>query len=213
MTFGRIAFSLWQWLIGESSHHRSISEFAPKSYLQETSEGGHVISSAKLNAAAEFNRKARALSVAFDAIHPVARQPDLHGRDEQLEMLFETVLQNGSHAVIHGQRGSGKTSLARMFGYHADRKNAVVIYSAAESSANFAELFGTLVEQLPTSCVRHFDWEEWRRLNSLLKENFRPRPLVELLSQVSPANQVIYILDEFDRIIDSKVLELSLIHI
>lgn len=212
MVLGRILSSVWRWLIGESGHERSVLEFAPEANPHEESganESGANDSGAatKSRASPEFHREARALSLAFDAVHPVARRADLHGRDEQLEMLFNTVLQNGSHAVVHGKRGSGKTSLARVFGYHADCQGAIVIYSAAENAAGFAELFATLIEQLPQSCVRHSAREEWAQLKSSLDRNFRPRALVELLSEVSTASQIIYILDEFDRVTNLNVLE------
>jgi len=48
---------------------------------------------------------------AFDSAHPVRQRKDLHGRDDKLELLFEAVLFNRQHAIIHGARGSCTTRL------------------------------------------------------------------------------------------------------
>ncbi|MEB3026017.1 ATP-binding protein, partial [Parvimonas sp. M13] len=73
--------------------------------------------------------RTRALAVRlFGANQPVDNPRDLFGREAELRTLREAVLESGMHADIHGPRGSGKTSLVRVFGDMADARGATIIY-------------------------------------------------------------------------------------
>ena len=142
---------------------------------------------------------------AFDSAHPVRQRKDLHGRDDKLEALFEAVLLNRQHAIIHGARGSGKTSLAQVFGDYADQQSAVVIYAACEASATFAELLRPYFAFLPDSCVPFSEKANFEQNRQALSGAFGPREVVDFLSRLSPERQIILIFDEFDRVEDSQV--------
>jgi hypothetical protein len=142
---------------------------------------------------------------AFDSAHPVRQRKDLHGRDDKLEALFEAVLFNRQHAIIHGARGSGKTSLAQVFGDYADQRSAVVIYAACEASASFVDLLRPYFTFLPDSCVPFSEKANFERNREALSGAFGPREVVDFLSRLSAERQVIMIFDEFDRVQNSDV--------
>lgn len=142
---------------------------------------------------------------AFDAAHPVRQRKNLYGRDDKLEALFEAVLFSRQHAIIHGARGSGKTSLAQVFGDYADQQSAVVLYTACEASANFADLLRPYLAFIPDTCVPLSEKAAFARDRRELPEHFGPREAVDFFSRLSPDTQIILILDEFDRVTDAEV--------
>ena len=137
---------------------------------------------------------------AFDSAHPVRQRQDLHGRDDKLDTLFEAVLFSRQHAIIHGARGSGKTSLAQVFGDYADQQGAVVIYTACESTTSFAELIRSYLMFIPESAVPFAEKALFARERAALPADFGPREVVDLLSRLAPDSQTILILDEYDRV-------------
>src|SRR5215216_5318327 len=46
---------------------------------------------------------------------PIDEDALFAGRTAQIDLLVEAVLQRGQHAIIYGERGVGKTSIARTF--------------------------------------------------------------------------------------------------
>ncbi|WP_165799589.1 ATP-binding protein [Sphingomonas oleivorans] len=148
-------------------------------------------------------RRSAVLS-AFNATRPVDRRKDLHGRDDKLELLFDAVLDRDHHAVIHGARGSGKTSLVRVFSDYADQCGAVMVYMACEERSSFAELLRPYLKFIPPSCVPMGEEQAFQDEVAALEEDFGPRALVQLLSRLHDC-QLILILDEFDRVTNRAV--------
>lgn len=138
-------------------------------------------------------QRRKAVINAFDAAHPVERRSDLLDRDDKLEILFDAVIDRQQHAVIHGPRGSGKTSLVRVFGDYADQQGAIVIYLLCEPTSDFATLLAPYMDFVP-------DYALTTRSN--LRESLSsPRALTSFLAE-SMTSQVVFIFDEFDRITD-----------
>jgi hypothetical protein len=153
--------------------------------------------------AATAQRRA-AIMTAFDAAHPVERRGDLLGRNDKLDLLFDAVLEQGHHAIVHGARGSGKTSLVRVFGDYADQQEAVVIYLACEPTGDFDALIMPYLDYIPASALQPGGRS---RLEAGLAGPDRrsgARALSSLLAD-TVARQVILILDEFDRVVDPEL--------
>lgn len=141
---------------------------------------------------------------AFDAAHPVERRRELWGRDEQLELLFDGVLYQRKHAIVHGTRGSGKTSLVRVFADYADRQGAVLIYLACDAHTHFAGLMRPFIRFVPSTNIPNGRERAFRMQVDALGDDFGPRALVSLLVELAP-KPIIFILDEFDRVTDRGV--------
>jgi hypothetical protein len=143
-----------------------------------------------------------ALIAAFDGGHPVKRRAQLLDRDDKLDMLFDSVLDQGLHAIIHGPRGSGKTSLVRIFGDYADEQGAVVIYQSCEPTGAFAPLLASHLRHIPASVLRPGGGTA---VTTFLARHpdFGPRALADLLAEWVSA-PIILILDEFDRVEDAQ---------
>ena len=136
------------------------------------------------------------IHAAFDAGMPVENRAGLAGRARELDRLVEAVLEHGKHGIVFGARGSGKTSLSRVFGDLADEGGATVLYNLAGGDIDFSELCRPyLVELLsiPGEGVRRIDVEPF------LNAPFDARQMATLLAE-KVRRPTIFVLDEFDRI-------------
>lgn len=147
----------------------------------------------------ESARKLQRVSLAFDVSQPVSSRDALRGRDSKLTALLSGTLYGGNHAFIYGPRGSGKTSLARIFGDYADEEGAVVLYMASIGSVTFTDLMLPYIEQLPSTCFDPRDQELLDDALAQARQYCTARNLVNYLAEIK-YSRVIFILDEFDRI-------------
>lgn len=204
--FTRALWTCWQWFQGKPRR-----EVAPpdinsgdrrRSDVLVDTDNGPVRARAPYQGAR--NATARIVE-AFDAAHPVRRREDLYGRADKLDSLFEAVLFSRQHAIIHGARGSGKTSLSQIFGDYADQKGSIVLYTACEAHASFAELIKPYIAFIPDSCVSLGSKAAFSEARERLSADLTPRAVVDFLSCLVPDCQIILIFDEFDRVTDAGV--------
>lgn len=141
---------------------------------------------------------------AFDASRPISGRSELFGRQREIEGLISSVFDFNQHAIVYGARGSGKTSVARVFGDFADHQGAIVLYFPCEPDANFSQLMGGLLDGLPQLAIAADKRGDFLRRLHELPADFGPLALVDLLAEVV-VRPVILILDEFDRIAQEKV--------
>lgn len=90
-----------------------------------------------------------AVFAAFNTAVPVSDRHGLAGRKQELARLIDAVVKQRKHALIYGARGSGKTSLARVFGDLADEAGCVALYGSASEGADVDGLFRPFLEELP----------------------------------------------------------------
>ncbi|UIJ43992.1 ATP-binding protein [Sphingomonas cannabina] len=204
--------SLWRralrWLLGKPEERtvQTVAAIAPEPLKRTAAGAGLGSGRPAVNTRLAPVSAAARIIAAFDAAHPVRQRQNLYGRDDKLETLFEAVLVGRQHAIIHGSRGSGKTSLAQVFGDYADQEGAVVIYTACEASTSFADLIRPYLGFIPDSCIPFVEKHGFRiERDALLAGDFGPRMVVDLFSRLTPDCQIILILDEFDRVEDGEV--------
>ncbi len=136
------------------------------------------------------------IHAAFDAGMPVEHRAGLAGRARELDRLVEAVLEHGKHGIVFGARGSGKTSLVRVFGDLADEGGATVLYNLAGGDIDFSELCRPYLVELmsiPGEGVRRID------IHPLLTAPFDARQIASVLAE-KVRRPTILVLDEFDRI-------------
>ncbi|MBB4861099.1 ABC-type thiamine transport system ATPase subunit [Novosphingobium chloroacetimidivorans] len=179
--------------------HTSLFEEAPTSPI-ELSQKNQIRESSERDSRRDQVKVARI----FDSAHPVRTRGELFGRADELDTLLSATLDLGQHVIIHGARGSGKTSLVRVYGDHADGHGAVVIYMACEPGASFAELVRPYLSALPAAALAPEERVRFRNALNALPEAFGPRAFVDLVAE-RVASTVVFIFDEFDRITDPNV--------
>ena len=62
----------------------------------------------------QFQEKAFMLGTVFKPTSPINREDLFAGRQSQRQDVLDAINQQGQHAVLYGERGVGKTSLANM---------------------------------------------------------------------------------------------------
>jgi len=143
------------------------------------------------------------INSAFTPGSPIDSRDLFAGRIRQVDKVISTIFQKGAHAVLFGERGVGKTSLANTlfdflvligkFNYGRARVNC-------SDGMSFEDIWRTAFKDLT------FNTEEGGTLtlNEALPENPGPedvRATFQLVSEPSIA-----IIDELDRISDPKVM-------
>ena len=130
--------------------------------------------------------------------------------------LIDVILQGGQHAVIYGERGVGKTSIARVMNQAFSHSSWTNDYTCS-SADTFGSVWREVLAGFPLADVRSpvgfssadAKVTESTTLASLLKDG-DPSPneirrCLELVAEVAPA--VIFI-DEFDRPVDGDIRRL-----
>lgn len=132
-----------------------------------------------------------AVFAAFNTAVPVTDRHGLAGRKKELSRLLDAVVKQRKHALIYGARGSGKTSLARVFGDLADEAGCVALYGSASEGADVDGLFRPFLDELPLQ----------RGVAATLPAD-RPASVQQLANLfVQGVNQrTLLIVDEFDRV-------------
>lgn len=138
--------------------------------------------------------KARQL---FNPSSPIDEARLFSGRVEQVNDLLDIVYERGAHAVIFGERGVGKSSLANTL---ANRVPSVVQnMSFKKENCRPEDTFFTLWSKMLWS----FDYEGVS-ISDYLKNEDREFIVVKMLEQLSHEKQYIFIFDEFDRLLDEN---------
>lgn len=139
--------------------------------------------------------------LAFDVSQPVGQPDDLRGRDNEVRALLSGVLHRRNHGLVSGPRGSGKTSLVRVFGQYADREGVVVLYSACDDGTSFGELIRSYLEQIPPAMVDPAMIETFDQRVISFGADSSPYQATGVFAMLK-YSQLVVVLDEFDRISD-----------
>ncbi|MEU1086468.1 ATP-binding protein [Streptomyces sp. NPDC005892] len=143
----------------------------------------------------------------FSPSAPIADKTLFAGRIEQMSTLISIAFQRGQHAVIYGERGVGKTSLARvmksMFG-----ETAWTSYYTCSSGDSFGSIWRSVLADFPITDTRPragFSNDSVVAASTTLADGLgdedptpnKIRKILDLLGEAD-GNAVIFI-DEFDR--------------
>jgi len=149
---------------------------------------------------------------AFSPAAPITRRDCLAGRTEQLVQILDVVAQRGQHAVIYGERGVGKTSLAAVATNGLLDRRTIALRVNCDGSDNFESIWrkvlgeAQLARPLPAVVgIRESLGEATASAGSLLAVTRVTvdvvRQALQLLSHPAP---MVIVLDEFDRLEDVR---------
>lgn len=134
------------------------------------------------------------LSQAFRPSTAIDRKDFFHGRNALIRRLVDTANQSGQHAIIYGERGVGKTSLANVL---ADFLTPYISESIAVAKVNcYRE---TTYQGIWDSLFKQVGLSEKSEYNSLILDD-----VVDTLRE-DTERKLILIVDEFDRIEDPDI--------
>src|SRR5918995_3824911 len=97
---------------------------------------------------AELLDRMKLVGEAFRPAAPVDRRDLFAGRTEQIGELFAVLGQPGQHAVIYGERGVGKTSLANVTTQMIRDANVLVARATCDASDDFGSVWRKALEEM-----------------------------------------------------------------
>lgn len=142
----------------------------------------------------------------FSPSAPVSRKDLFAGRTQQMEDLVNTVYERGQHAVIYGERGVGKTSLAVTMGLVLDQSGTPVVRINCDGADDFSTIWHKIFSEisfLPT--VENQRSVRVRLEDMTTKSKVTPNDVRHSLQAVSTVGEVVIFIDEFDTVVDESV--------
>lgn len=115
------------------------------------------------------------------------------GRRKQVQEVLDVVWEEGGHAVIFGERGVGKTSLANII----DRRVLSVISGVKALKIQCTP--GDSFFQLWSNILHDFEWDG-KPVPEVLKKEDNPFLVYKILESLDPSKYHLFIFDEFDRV-------------
>lgn len=149
------------------------------------------------------------ITEAFSPGAPVQERDLFAGRTAQISALVDAVNQRGRHAIVYGERGVGKTSLANVLRLIVQRPNKEVIYVRvnADPNDNFVSLWKKVFKRMSYE-VTSEQGQATRKISEDFGGELTPDDVQLFLEDFSSNQTPIIVLDEFDRIQDRQVTQL-----
>lgn len=153
----------------------------------------------------------RLVGEVFRPSAPIDRRSLFSGRSEQIAELFAIVGQPGQHAVIYGERGVGKTSLAAVTTEMLRSANMLVARATCDVSDDFDTIWRKVLDEIQLHTVREgvgfapASSETWRTAASLLHgDAVSPNDVRRAVERVAQQRELVVFVDEFDRLKDQQ---------
>jgi Cdc6-like AAA superfamily ATPase len=156
-------------------------------------------------------RKTFDASIVFTPSAPINSQALFAGRSRQVNQVIDAVNQAGQHAIIFGERGVGKTSLANVLSSFLESLGRKVFAPRVncDSSDTFSSIWKKLFTRTPlpgalqkpgftTAGASEF------AASDRLQTTYLPDDVVRLLHELGSRTVMVVIIDEFDRLTDTN---------
>jgi Cdc6-like AAA superfamily ATPase len=146
---------------------------------------------------------------------PINRKDLFAGRTTQIQNLLDAIFQRGQHAIIYGERGVGKTSLANIITdwmSTLEKYDYQMVRINCPANATFNSIWHSIMRELsvvqtnPAVGFAASDDKKGFPLDQLLPENVSSEDVRFALQQVG--SSTIIVIDEFDRVSDRSISSL-----
>ena len=146
---------------------------------------------------------------AFSPGAPVQERELFAGRTAQIRSLEDAVLQRGRHAILYGERGVGKTSLANVMQLVMSGTSRELLYVRvnADPTDSFTSLWRKVFKRL-TYVTPSSEGQTTKRLDEDLQSQLTPDDIQLALNDFTSNQIPIIVLDEFDRITNRQTTQL-----
>lgn len=142
----------------------------------------------------------------FTPTSPINAQELFAGREEQLRQISDVIAQLGQHAILYGERGVGKTSLANVFASFLGRQNVLAPRINCDATDTFDSVWRKALEQVRlTKNVPAPGFTSQPKTipidpGHLLGEVASPDTVRKCLTTLSQHFVPVFVIDEFDRL-------------
>lgn len=155
---------------------------------------------------AEWRAKAFEAGKVFTPHSPINAQGLFAGREEQLRQIVDVINQTGQHAILYGERGVGKTSLANIFSGHLGAGRVLAPRVNCDATDDFSSVWRKAVDRLTlTQQARGTGFTGQTSNLKLQTEDLigavaTPDSVLKCLSHLSQHFLPVFVIDEFDRL-------------
>lgn len=144
----------------------------------------------------------------FNPAAPVEKKALFAGRIGQINAVVDAISQRGQHAIIYGERGVGKTSLANILQelLTSAGQHVLTLRFNGEETATFSTVWRKMFGDLQTTVQKRtagYLGTETAQITSLAKglpEQISPDDVRRVLAGFDSNTLLILIIDEFDRV-------------
>jgi hypothetical protein len=156
----------------------------------------------------ELIRRLGLIAKAFSPSAPITSRQLFSGRTAQMNRLMDIQAQRGQHALVYGERGVGKTSLAKVVAHPGGAGSVVSAFYTCNSGDTFGSIWrGVLTELVFTTRVEGFGFngeasQAFSTAADHLPESPTPDDVRRTLTAMSRVSELGIYIDEFDRPID-----------
>jgi Cdc6-like AAA superfamily ATPase len=159
----------------------------------------------------EWSALAYQIRALFTPAAPIGRAELFAGRKDQLRRLFDAIAETGRHAVLFGERGVGKTSLANVFHELISRGGddpLVPIRKQASPADTYSSLWRKVFREMSFERRRKGDYGndavEIGSIADFYPNEIEPDDVLREIARFSEKSHPIIVFDEFDRISDQS---------
>lgn len=157
-----------------------------------------------------FN-KIKDLDRVFSPSAPIKSKDLFSGRITEIRKLYEVLSQKGEHAVLYGERGVGKTSLANIISEIFNDDDLRVVKVTCSKTDDFKTAWKRALQKLkveynkPGIGFGATDGKIQSNLKEMLSNERKivPGTIIDLLSQITVS--VVIVFDEYDSIINNRI--------
>lgn len=148
---------------------------------------------------------------AFSPSAPIAQRDLFAGRADQMQTILEVLGIAGRHAILYGERGVGKTSLAKVIS-DVISTSYIAPYITCNSTDTFASIWNRVFSEVKFVTTRKkigFGGEEEKFVHSVLDQTGPVDSIdsvVTTLRLLSDKSPLFITIDEFDRVTDQDLL-------
>lgn len=148
---------------------------------------------------------------AFSPAAPVSNRDLFAGRTEKMESLVDVVFETGQHAVIYGERGVGKTSLASIMGdVFADHETKLSIRVNCITHDTFTTVWRKILDEIELYLQMEADPQTVAPILDVIRATIGrdvivPNDIRKVLRVLAPIKECVFFIDEFDILSDRMV--------
>jgi Cdc6-like AAA superfamily ATPase len=152
---------------------------------------------------------------AFSPTAPIDERSLFAGRIPQIQTLLRAVSQKGQHAILYGERGVGKTSLANVLSTFLVTDKVVAPRINCDGADSFESVWQKVFDEIQLSRTIHgigfntMPSQERADISRLLGDPITPESVRRALTFIAQSTALIVIIDEFDRLNPGVKLQLA----
>ena len=147
----------------------------------------------------------------FSPATPISTRDLFAGRTDQIMLVGQAVHTRGQHAIIFGERGVGKTSLANVLTVLLSEETTIVVKINCTNEDNFHKLWRNVLSQIEIVTEEEgIGFHPSKKVNLTtaaegIDDEIGPEDIRRLLTPIGKRANVVVIFDEFDRLQGARI--------